>query len=262
VTSPIGWLTSGGPDLRHIPALGDVPAGLPRLCPNWTPTPSRRSTPVSAGAPMRSHEAVALSHHPRALPPLRELFLCSRGPRARSRRPQLAVLVGYGEDPLVEAFWTRRFELGLIERLADQQWTWCSHRTSHVTPTNPAPSTCSTSGATWSWRRARRCGACPRYLTSTGARKEDLDRYLAWAEDVSPPALAVNLQTFRTEDDWVGTALPGLTYLSARACPSRPSWSSLGGTRLTGWRTWAAVPPTGGGYCHQKPVQAPAMGVN
>ena len=45
-------------------------------------------------------------------------------------------------------------------------------------------------------------------------RKEDLDRYVAWAEDVGPPALAVNLQTFRTEDDWVGTALPGLTYLS------------------------------------------------
>ncbi len=33
---------------------------------------------------------------------------------------QLAVLVGYGEDPLVEAFWTLRFEL--TEQLATQEW--------------------------------------------------------------------------------------------------------------------------------------------
>jgi len=45
-------------------------------------------------------------------------------------------------------------------------------------------------------------------------RKEDLDRYLVWMADVAPAAIAVNLQTFRTEVDWEQMAMPGLTYLS------------------------------------------------
>jgi hypothetical protein len=45
-------------------------------------------------------------------------------------------------------------------------------------------------------------------------RKEDLDRYLAWFADTAPAAIAVNLQTFRTEEDWELMALPGLSYLS------------------------------------------------
>jgi hypothetical protein len=45
-------------------------------------------------------------------------------------------------------------------------------------------------------------------------RKEDLDRYLVWMADVAPAAIAVNLQTFRTEADWEQMALPGLAYLS------------------------------------------------
>jgi hypothetical protein len=44
-------------------------------------------------------------------------------------------------------------------------------------------------------------------------RLEDLRRYGRWLEDVQPPAVAINLQTFRTDADWEETALPGLTWL-------------------------------------------------
>lgn len=38
------------------------------------------------------------------------------------KNDQLAVLVGYGEDPLVEGFWTRRTSENLVERIVEQGW--------------------------------------------------------------------------------------------------------------------------------------------
>lgn len=45
-------------------------------------------------------------------------------------------------------------------------------------------------------------------------RREDLDRYAAWLADTEPPAVAVNLQTFRRDPCWSDMALPGLVCLS------------------------------------------------
>ena len=68
-----------------IPALGDVPAGLPRFVPQLDAnTVEAIDTESRLGRLCARPEALALAHHPRALPPLRELFLRSRGPRARS----------------------------------------------------------------------------------------------------------------------------------------------------------------------------------
>jgi hypothetical protein len=54
-------------------------------------------------------------------------------------------------------------------------------------------------------------------------RLEDLERYLDWVDRHpagGPPAIAVNLQTFRTDREWERYALPGLAVFAA-ALPSQ-----------------------------------------
>ncbi|MGH2688116.1 MAG: DUF4417 domain-containing protein, partial [Actinomycetota bacterium] len=52
-----------------------------------------------------------------------------------------------------------------------------------------------------------------------GIGAEDLERYADAWRAAPPPAVAVNLQTCRTEADWHGLALPGVAFLAA-ALPS------------------------------------------
>lgn len=128
------------------------------------------------------------------------------------RGGQLAVLVGYGEDPLVEALWTRRRDV--IPQLAAQQWDLvlaCNYsmygnqpRAEHLL----------------NFRRnlllaQQLCDAgVPAVANLYWFRREDLDRYGAWLADTRPAAVAVNLQTFRRDASWDAMALPGLAYLS------------------------------------------------
>jgi len=128
------------------------------------------------------------------------------------RPGQLAVLVGYGEDPLVEAFWTRRHDL--IPALAAQRWDVVLAPNFSMYGNQPRAE---------HLLNFRRNLLIATELASAGLcavpnlywfRKEDLDRYLAWFADCAPAAIAVNLQTFRTEEDWELMALPGLAYLS------------------------------------------------
>ena len=44
-------------------------------------------------------------------------------------------------------------------------------------------------------------------------RLEDLKRHLDWIIDEDVDTIAINLQTFRTDDDWNRQALPGLNWL-------------------------------------------------
>ncbi len=128
---------------------------------------------------------------------------------------RLVVLSGYGEDPLVEAFWTHRRQVYplLAEKafdlvLAPNFSMYANQpRTEHLL----------------NFRRNLLVAAemieagIPAVPNIYWLRKEDLDRYLAWADDVEPDALAINLQTFRHEtDDWRGIVLPGLAYLADR----------------------------------------------
>jgi hypothetical protein len=128
------------------------------------------------------------------------------------RRGQLALMVGYGEDPLVEAFWTRRRHL--IRQIAEQRWDLvlaCNYsmygnqpRAEHLL----------------NFRRnlllaQELCDAgVPAVPNLYWFRQEDLDRYGTWLADTQPAAVAVNLQTFRRDASWNDMALPGLAYLS------------------------------------------------
>lgn len=128
------------------------------------------------------------------------------------RADQLAVLVGYGEDPLVEAFWTHRSEL--IPAVAAQGWDlvlspnysmyWNQPRAEHLL----------------NFRRNLLIAAelaeagVPAVPNLYWYRLEDLERYVSWAAVTKPAAVAVNLQTCRTAPDWDLVALPGLAYLA------------------------------------------------
>ena len=50
-------------------------------------------------------------------------------------------------------------------------------------------------------------------------RREDLKRWVAWCEKAHPPAIALNLQTLRTDSEWQLMGLPGLSYLAAQLPP-------------------------------------------
>jgi Domain of unknown function (DUF4417) len=140
-----------------------------------------------------------------------------RGLTARAalglRVGQLAVLAGYGEDPLVEGFWTRRRDL--IPRLAEQAWDLVLAPNYSMYGNQPRAE---------HLLNFRRNLLVASELADAGVpvvpnvywfRKEDLDRYLSWIADIACPAIAVNLQTFRTERDWEEMALPGLAYLAS-----------------------------------------------
>lgn len=131
---------------------------------------------------------------------------------------QLAVLVGYGEDPLVEAFWTRRHQL--LPQLAAQRWDLVL--------------TCNYS-MYGNWPRAEQLLNFRRNLQLAAEmaahgipavpnlywfRQEDLDRYGDWLADTQPAAVAINLQTFRRDSSWEAMALPGLAYLSLLLAPA------------------------------------------
>ena len=125
---------------------------------------------------------------------------------------QLAVLVGYGEDPLVEAVWSDRRRV--VAGFAAQRWDLVLAPNYSMYGNQPR---------TEHLLNFRRNLLIAAELAAAGVpavpnlywfRKEDLDRYLSWVDDTGPAAVAVNLQTFRTEEDWQTMALPGLAYLA------------------------------------------------
>jgi hypothetical protein len=127
---------------------------------------------------------------------------------------RLAVLVGYGEDPLVEAWWTRRRVDGLVEAIADQGWDLVLAPNYSMYGNQPRVE------HLLNFRRSLLAAA---ELAAAGVpavpnlywfRREDLDRWLRWCEDTRPAAVAINLQTFRSDEDWEVMALPGLSHLS------------------------------------------------
>jgi hypothetical protein len=128
------------------------------------------------------------------------------------RPDQLAVLVGYGTDPLVEAFWTHRH--ALVEALAAQHWDLVLAPNYSMYGNQPRTEHLLNFRRNLLIATEMAAAGVPAVPNIYWFRLEDLDRYLAWFDDTRPPAMAVNLQTFRTEEDWETMALPGLTYLS------------------------------------------------
>jgi len=134
------------------------------------------------------------------------------------QKDQQAILAGYGEDPLVEAFWTGRRQL--TGQIAEQQWDLvlaCNYsvygnwpRTEHL-------------------MNMRRSLLLAREFADAGIpavpnlywfRLEDLRRLAEWTVTVDPPAVAVNAQTVRDHAAWDSWLLPGLSWL-AENLPSR-----------------------------------------
>jgi len=126
----------------------------------------------------------------------------------------LTVLSGYGEDPLVEAFWTARHRDRLLDRLATLKFDLVL-----------APNY----SIYGNWPRAehlinmRRSLLLTEEFVRTGMpavpnvywfRLEDLQRYATWIADTAPPAIAINLQTVRENKNWETWALPGLSWLA------------------------------------------------
>jgi hypothetical protein len=137
---------------------------------------------------------------------------CSAAEGMGLRPGQLAVLVGYGLDPLVEAVWTKK--ASLLAEIARQRWDLVLAPNYSMYGSQPRAE------HLLNFRRNLLIAAeldglgVPAVPNIYWFRKEDLDRYISWMGDVTPAAIAVNLQTFRTEADWEEMALPGLTYLS------------------------------------------------
>lgn len=127
------------------------------------------------------------------------------------RAGQLAVLVCYGKDPLVEAFWTRRWQLA--EQLAAQAWDLV------LAPNFSAYGNFPRAEQLLNYRRnlliAQELGEAgvPAVPNIYSFRLEDLQRYEAWLQRTEPPAVAVNLQTQRSDDTFYQLVLPGLIYL-------------------------------------------------
>ncbi|NUK15793.1 DUF4417 domain-containing protein [Streptomyces lunaelactis] len=130
------------------------------------------------------------------------------------RDGQKAVLVGYGEDPLVEAFWTYRKRDGLVEEIASQGWDLVLSPNYSIYGNWPR---------TEHLLNMRRCLLIAQEFADAGVaavpnvywfRLEDLKRYTAWIEDAPPPAIAVNVQTVRENNNWDTWALPGLYWLA------------------------------------------------
>lgn len=141
---------------------------------------------------------------------------------------QLSVLVGYGEDPLVEAFWTRRHRVYPV--MAAHEWDLVLSPNFSMYGNQPR---------TEHLINFRRNLVIAEEMLDAGInavpnlywyRLEDLERYGRWLDDVRPPAVSINLQTFRTDADWEEMALPGLTWLGG-ALPSATRLVVVGSSR-------------------------------
>lgn len=130
---------------------------------------------------------------------------------------QRAVLVGYGEDGLVEAYWSHRHSRRIAADIAAMEWDLVLAPNMSVYANQPRAE---------NLINMRRNLIVAAELADLGVpavpcvywlRLEDLDRYAAWSNDNAQrlPGLAVNLQTFRTPADWEEIALPGLAFLAA-----------------------------------------------
>lgn len=131
---------------------------------------------------------------------------------------QLAVLVGYGEDPLVESVWSQRHSL--MGAFAAQRWDLVLAPNFSMYGNQPRAEHLLNFRRSLLIAAEMAAAGIPAVPNVYWYRVEDLDRYVAWCDDTRPAAIAINLQTFRTDEDWEVMAVPGLTYLGLCLDPS------------------------------------------
>ncbi len=212
------WMADVGGTLRFddLRPQGRLPAGLPRFVPQ-VDTTAVAGLDASLGWPAYAvglRRVFSPTAH-RLLPQWRDA--CARDVLGLCEN-QLAVLLGYGEDPLVEGLWTRRHADQLVEAIAGQGWDVVLAPNYSLYANQPRAE------QLLNFRRnlmlateLAEAGVCA-VANLYWLRLEDLERYLDWIADLAPDgpaAVAVNVQTFRTAADWQQMALPGLTLLAA-----------------------------------------------
>lgn len=153
----------------------------------------------------------------------------------RLRPGQKAVLVGYAEDPLVEAYWTRRHRDGLYTAIAEQGWDLVLTPNASMYANQPRAEHLINFRRNLMMAAEVAAAGIPAVPNVYWLRLEDIERYLDWVDahpGGGPPALAVNLQTFRTDRDWETYALPGLALFAA-ALPADLPVIVTGASRAT-----------------------------
>lgn len=212
------WADVGGTALfDDVPGPAPLPEGLPRLIPM-----------VDGDTMAEFHSAIswpawALGLRRVFSPATHRVFPRWQEVTARQflglKPGQLSVLAMYAEDPLVEAWWTRRHSDGLLEAFAAQEWDVILAPNYSLYGNQPRSEML---------LNFRRCHLAARELQEAcGSRTtvvpnlywfrlEDLDRHIAWVEDNEASAVAMNLQTFRWDDWWDEMVLPGVAYMGMR----------------------------------------------
>lgn len=146
------------------------------------------------------------------------------------------VFVGYGTDPVVENWWSRRLRDRLVARTAQVGFELVLAPNYSLYGNWPR---------TFHLLNYRRNLLVAQEFSNAGQlvapnlywfRLEDLERYKRWAEDTEPKVVAVNLQTFRTRADWEEFMLPGLTWMSL-FMPKNLHWVFVTGGNVARLRT-------------------------
>jgi hypothetical protein len=213
------WLTDVGgtlafddlDDLRRV----ELPAGLPALVPQVRGPAGKLDRELS-------WPAYAIGLRRIFSPKTATLYPSFLERSAREalglRHGQLAVLVGYGDDPLIEAFWTRR--RFVVPAIARQDWDLVLAPNFSMYGNQPRAEHLLNFRRNLLIASELAAAGIPAVANVYWFRPEDLERYAVAWEASPPPAIAVNLQTCRTDADWHDLALPGLAFLAAALPPS------------------------------------------
>lgn len=208
------WMSDVGETFTFddIPAPSPLPSGMPMVVPVVDGVATSLDERVSWGAYgiglRRVFSPLTWDFKPLWAGEERDAHDALRVPATRR-----IILIGYGTDPLVEAFWTRRRSIYRV--IAAKKFDLVLAPNYSMYGNQPRTEHLLNFRRNLLVAKEMQDAGIPAIPNLYWFRKEDLDRYLSWAEDVEPTALAVNLQTQRTDEDWEEMVLPGLTYLAA-----------------------------------------------
>jgi Domain of unknown function (DUF4417) len=214
-TDIAAWMGDLGRTVRFesVTLAGRLPGGLPRLIPQV----------ATVGGLRRFDQDL---HWPAYAIGLRRVFSPATGTMFRGLTAgparqslglapdQQAVLACYGEDPLIEAYWTWRKARRLAEQVAAQEWDLVLAPNFSVYGNQPRAE---------QLINMRRSLLAASEFSSAGLaavpnvywyRLEDLRRWSEWVAGTGPPAIAINAQTMRSARDWDTWLYPGLCWLA------------------------------------------------